>query len=219
MAYVINGKHFPSQSDIQNHVSQILNDGHINTKLLPEEKAFMIEFFATFHHEWIIKKGPGIKHVWRVKNQLNNRHNAFIIERVDGSVTDISCRIDRIKRRDVWYEFSIACRFVIKPQIDEFRRVMFAKSAIQKCPYTGEALSPEGCHVDHHPITFNEIVQSFIDKHQISDLESIVSNPADNQWFPLITDPLIANSFFVHHKRTATLRLLSSHGNLVHAKK
>jgi hypothetical protein len=218
MEYFINGIFFKTKKSIEDYVKNILYAGNIGDPVKGDDFEFMICFFEMFHHEWIIKKGCGINNLFRIKQPIYNKYRSFFIVRTDGSTTDISYKISKIQKENTRKDFNNALRNAIKNQITEFRNNVFSKSDIVKCPFTGEVLSIFNSHVDHFEPSFEDLVQIFIDKHNITNIENLISIPADNQTSAVIIDESIKVMFEKFHRETAKLRVLSIKGNLSHAK-
>ncbi|WP_162794089.1 DUF3223 domain-containing protein [Runella rosea] len=219
MKYLVNNMLFKTDKELQGFAKNILYNSGVNSVLEGEDLKFMIEYFEKLHHEWIDKKGVGLLRIRRVMDKVYGKYRAFQIERVDNSITDISYIIANIKTPRVGKDFKQALRWIIEPQILDFKKSVFAHSNIVKCPISDEILRFEECHADHSNPTFDEIIMDFIKINKLTDLSQIVSISRDNQTKAELSDAKIANQFYEYHKSVAVLRCVSPNANLTRKKR
>lgn len=105
-------------------------------------------------------------------------------------------------------------RWIIEPQIKDFKKITFAQPSTIKCPVSDEVLRFDFCHADHFSPTFDEIVRDFIKINNLTDLSKIVSESRDNQIKAELKDKQIGNLFYEYHKSVAVLRCVSPNVNL-----
>lgn len=208
-----------TKKQCQDFAKAILNRGKVGEVLEGKSLDFMLAFFKTFHHEWKQKQGLGVAEIRREINPNNSRYRAFVIERIDGSSTDISYTISNIEKDNAPKDFRNALRQIIKPQIDNFRNRAFSDADTLICPLTSELVTAATCHIDHMEPTFEKLVQAYIRCHDLTDLRSLIKPHRDNQTHAELKDPALAEDFYYYHKMNARLRVLSPTGNLSHAKK
>lgn len=219
MKYKINNIGFRTQKQVQDYAKGILYKDSIGSYLRGDDLDFMLAFFEEFHVTWLDKVGPGIKAIQRVKEPNYGIHRAFWLHRVDGTSTDISYQISWIKKKDYEREFKNALRWVIKPQIDDFKQSSFDGVDHLRCPLTGQIVTFQNCHIDHYSPQFDEIVAEFVKKMGISNFEPQMADSRDGQTKCELANPHVANLFFEFHRSKANLRVLSKDGNLSIAKK
>lgn len=218
MGYSVNGIQFKTKKAVQEYAKNILYRGDIGQPIRGDDLDFMLDFFKTFHHQWEMKEGAGIQHLYRILEPKYKKHRAFFILRIDGSTTDISYRISNIQQQNWKRDFNEALRQTINPQIYQFKDKVFAAKEEVQCPFTGEIVQSDNCHVDHYNPTFDELVEMFVKQKGITDFSEVVSAPADNQMVPTITDSELELEFYIFHKKNANLRITSILGNLSIAK-
>ena len=218
MKYKVYGIEFKSKKHVQECVKKILYRGEINSEVNSKELEFMIDYFKTFHWDYINKIGVGIKSIKKVPDAMFGKHRAFWIYRTDGTNTDISYIISKISKRDFLKDFKCACRELTRPQINEFRKKEFGNNKYIKCELSNDMVTMIDCHVDHSSPTFEEIIQLYLKENPIIDFESILSKPKDCQLVSEIIDLNIRDDFYNFHKSKANLRILSANANLSTAK-
>ena len=212
--YQILDQTFSSQKKAEDSARKILNDGFLNTALKEADFEYMFAYFKLFHHEWEDKVGVGIKNIYRIKEPVYGKVRGFEIERIDGSRTDISFKIGNISKDDFNLQFSKALRFIIEPQIIEFKRKSFGINVILFCPIENTEVTKENCHIDHYSPTFKEILDGFVSKYDIKIDQTLFVKSGDNQKIPELSNNEIKKQFFDYHKETSNLRVLSIKGNL-----
>ena len=123
---------FKTQKANQSHAKTILNETPEGCPLDGDNLAFMLEYFERFHCEWDRKKGAGIKGIDVVKEPFKGygSYKSFMLRRVDGTRTDISYNIGKIKKINYRRKFIEALRHLVQPQIDEFRSALFSGRAV-----------------------------------------------------------------------------------------
>jgi len=212
--YNINGIGFKTDKAVQEHAKKILYSHAINSALNDNEFDFMYDYFKDIHHEWVHKSGCGIKAIHRVMDKVGGKYRAFEIERTDGSKTDVSYIVANIKKPNIYTDFKKAMRFIIMPQILEFKKSEFDKHGVIVCPITQENTTFDNCHIDHFKPTFDEIVGDFINENGISDLRAVLAPNRDNQTICEVSDKELSDKFYKYHESRANLRVLSVKANL-----
>jgi len=217
--YKINNIGFKTEKSVQEYAKNILYFGTVNSVLSKEEFNFMYSYFESIHHEWKLKLGKGIKSIHRVLDKVYGKYRSFEIERLDGSRTDISYIIQNIKAPNLKNDFNKALRYIVMPQILEFKKNKFNESKIHICPFTNEEITFSNCHVDHFNPSFDELVNSFITENEINNLSNILEPSKDNQTISEISNKEIAKLFFDYHLKNANLQAVSIKANLSILKK
>jgi len=210
MKHSINGIGFKTDKDLQQYAKDILYKGGFGP-LREEDYDFMHEYFKTFHSGWEQKQGVGIKNIHKVIEPNYGKHRAFMIERVDGSTTDISYMLGNIRKKESSNKFKQALRRVVQDQIDNFRRTQFKDKDILVCPILETPITYSTCHIDHFTPTFDEIVSGFITKYKIEDGGRYLAETVDNQTYHELAETKEANDlkvlFWHYHLIVATNRM------------
>ena len=214
MKYSINGIPFKTDKDLQEYAKGILYRGTVNSCLNKDDLEFMLSYFRSLHVEWKQKQGAGVANIRRICDVVYGKYRAFQIERIDSSITDISYMVSKIKTRNYEKDFKEALRWVIEPQVFEFKIASFAKNKTLRCPISNDALYFNNCHVDHFSPTFDEIVSKFVAIYRITDFARFVAPSRDNQTKAELSSDIVAKDFFNFHKSIANLRILSPNANL-----
>ncbi len=182
----------------------------INQKITDEEDIiFLLSIFEN-HSEWDIKKGVGIDSISIALTKFNNR--TYILNRIDGSFDDISfthCISGRSKIIDI----KNACRSAIIDIKNKYKRdnVIFG---ISICPISNEILTKENIHIDHYDLTFNEMFNLWVKKHDIELLFSKINKTIDNSVDTFFTDESIIEDFINFHNENSKLRAVHKTANL-----
>lgn len=221
--YKIGKKEFKTKTTITNYFSFILKNVKENTVL---EGQYFIDVLALleYHTERDEKIGCGVDYIKVEKhtdliNGFKSSTSHFHIYRKDKTNIDFSYRncVNNIgkdgyksKKRDgVLKSF----RFVIRPQIDEFRTNAFGKKAYLLCEVLGVNFSKKTCHIDHKPPkSFINIVENFLEKYKLN-IEDIETLPVDNIYDTILNEGIRGN-WFEYHKQHAELRAIHKTANL-----
>lgn len=217
--YNIDNIGFKTEKSAQEYAKNILYFGSVNSVLSEEEFNFMYSYFEAIHHEWKLKLGKGIKSIHRVLDKVYGKYRSFEIERLDGSRTDISYIIQNIKAPNLKNDFNKALRYIVMPQILDFKKNKFNESKIHTCPFTNEEITFNNCHVDHFNPSFDELVNFFVTENKINNLSDVLEPSKDNQTISEISDKEIAKLFFDYHLKNANLQAVSIKANLSILKK
>lgn len=213
--YIIRSRIFDTDKSVQEYARSILYSHSVNSVLNETDFDFMYNYFKEIHHEWENKLGAGIKAIHRKLDKVTGKYRTFEIERVDGSMTDISYIVANIKKPNYYNDFKKALRFVIMPQILEFKKNKFNESPVIICPISKTDTTFNDCHIDHFNPTFDDIVKCFINEYKIIDLKAVLAPNRDNQTICEISDKLVSDNFYKYHQNKANLRVLSVKANLV----
>ena len=217
--YTINKIGFKTEKSVQEYAKNILYFGTVNSVLSEEEFDFMYSYFESIHHEWKLKLGKGIRSIHRVLDKVYGKYRSFEIERLDGSRTDISYIIQNIKAPNLKNDFNKALRYIVMPQILEFKKNKFNESKVHICPFTNEEINFSNCHIDHFNPSFDDLVNYFVKENKIGDLSDILEPSKDNQTISGISDKEIAILLFDYHLKNSNLQAVSIKANLSILKK
>ena len=174
---------------------------------------FLISIFEN-HSEWIQKKGCGIKNILVKQTKYNNK--CFYLERLDGSLTDISY-LHSINKNNKLDNIKKACRSAINPIILEFRNKLDYTNLY--CEFTKQKLTKENTHIDHYNLTFNELFRHWLKNKNIKQLILNINKTTDNNLDTFFTNQNIINNFIRYHNANTHLRAVSKEANLSLLKK
>ena len=205
---------FKTDKSVQEYAKNILYFGAVNSILTETEFSFMYSYFEAIHHEWKLKLGNGIKSIHRVLDKVSGKYRSFEIERVDGSITDISYIVQNIKSPNLKNDFKKALRYIIMPQILDFKTGFFQFPVTKFCDITGGVITFSNCHIDHYNPTFDELVNNFIHENNLTNFAEILEPSKDNQTISKLSDENISILFFDYHLKNANLRAVSVKANL-----
>ena len=212
----VGGITYSTIKDIREKAQSIMNGAPMNCGLIGDDFAFM-HALLKYHPEAEQKFGVGLDKLIVMRPIRYPNTRCLYIERVDGTGTDVSwgaClkpnnnKIDRVR----------AFREAIDYQIQAFRYDQL--KTLRYCPYTNEQLTRYNNHVDHeYPLTFNILVKNFLNDIGITIGEVEITPAEDNQFAPVLIDPVFTDAWRYYHLTHAKLRLISKTANLSHAKK
>jgi hypothetical protein len=215
--WVVDKKIYNSEKEAEQVARDILYSDNVGSYVSEKNQTFLLSYFKTFHWEWNQKNGCGIAKVKRISpDGFNNR--CFEILRVDGTKTDISFIVSRIKSDNSVSDVNDAFRFIVSPQILEFKEQAFKNISTLICPVLGIYVTRNDCHIDHSEPSFETIVSRFKQIHRLNESE-IVANTRDNQMRCEINSKEIRDLFFRYHYEEANLRVVSKKANLSNLKK
>jgi len=148
-----------------------------------------------------------------------NGNKMFWLRRLDGTETDFSfysCVNGR--GPSLRQEFAEAARFAVFPEMKSYKARYFAERAndqgMAPCEETEKLMTIADAHVDHYPITFDQIVERFLESESIVPSRAILSAQADNQQTTTFTCRETEQRFIDFHRRHATLLVVHKSVNL-----
>lgn len=223
MSYKIGKKEFKTKTTITNYFSFVLKNTKPDTTL---SGAYLEDVLGLleYHTERDEKVGCGVKSIkverhTDVVNGYKSNTSHFHIYREDGTNIDFSYKncVNNIgkngyksKKRD---DVMKSLRFVVKPQVNDFRTKTFGKKEYLKCEILGVNFSKKTCHIDHKPPkSFINIVENFIELYNLK-IEEIETIPVDNI-YDTISDETIRNNWWEYHLKHAELRAIHKTANL-----
>jgi Protein of unknown function (DUF3223) len=170
------------------------------------------------HTEYQDKVGVGVDHFEVMATQHGTQ--CFRVIRTDGSGTDFSylhCIRGRPPSRK--QEVSQALREAVRIDLYRARDKFFAEhrdnDGLVACAVTRERIRPQDGHMDHRPpMTFEVIVTTFLGSRGLS-LEAVpLTDGADEQVTPTVTDEALVEAFRGWHARMAHLDFVKDTINL-----
>ena len=184
--------------------SYLLNKHRIGYTLNEKEKSFMLDIFSN-HHNWEEKKGVGIDCIKILHNNFG--HRGFYLQRVDGSVIDISIG-SSVSGKESKYSAKLAsaCRTAIRPEIVKFRDNNVTYS-VTKCVISGDVLTKENTHIDHYDLTFAEMLKLWLADNPKPALVSKA------EWYEF-EDKDVEAEFVEFHNNNCKLRAVTKEVNI-----
>lgn len=195
---------------LKTRCSEILNNTPAGVYLCGDDKEFMISILEN-HHEWSVKKGDGVTGVFIGRNAYGGK--CFWLRRVDGSATDISFHVALDGRKNKRAEVVAALRTAVMPVVQDFKNTV--NFYFDKCPFTGETLTPMNTHIDHYDKKFREVVDGWLSGKDIDTLHSWL-NPSgqDGNTTIYFINEEIVQDFTQYHNANTHLRAVSEYANL-----
>lgn len=200
MKYVINNTVYPTQKALLDECRRQLREGP-NYDFL----ASLIER----HPRRDSKVGCGIAGFFIGPDGYGK--SCFWLRRLDGTSTDFSFH-ECVKASSEKSDFRAAARREIKDQILDFKRNAFPAV----CPYTGEKMTHDNCHVDHvPPMTFARLADEWLMGRPYPETMGHIDGSTEIRF----KDRTLAEQWWNYHRQHAQLRLVSKQANLSTVKK
>ena len=220
--FTINKITFDSKTRAKEYIQNILRKYPLNTYINSEDFLFILDLLNR-HPRQEEKIGVGILSIKIQKDEFG-RNKQFLILRKDGSSTDFSyltCLDGKYKNSLGLFKES--ARNAVKNQIIEYRNSYFTTNQNKEgkilCKETNKRISIKECHVDHHPRSFDSIIDDFIKLKNI-DVDTVKhAGFKDNEQRKSFLDEVMEVLFSEFHKNTAELRVISKVANLTKKKK
>jgi hypothetical protein len=190
-----------------------------------EDVGRVLRGILSFHPEADLKLGTGIHRLLRGTHPVF-RTPVLLVERTDGSITDISYRsaIERIGRptndngptpppSTARRDFLIAARTAVRGQVEAFRRnaqiVADDPQGRVRCAVTETLLPMTECDVDHElPWTFASIIEAFVFERELNIETIAIGGFEDGSTERRFADPQLEGDFAQYHFARATLRFV-----------
>lgn len=114
--------------------------------------------------------------------------------------------------------FKKAARSAVRNQVLDFREKYYKKNKDAEgrvmCQESGELVSRDNCDVDHHPKSFDSIVEDFIAQHSIDVSTVKYTGFDDNSEMKEFSDLGMKQLFSDFHLKLAHLRITTRAVNL-----
>lgn len=219
---IINKISFETKKAAAEYIREILNNRELHLPLNDADTSFLLDLL-TYHPNYKEKLGNGITSI-SIRLDEYGRNNQFYITRNDGSTTDFSY-LTCLQQRDTSsiILFKEAARNAIHTQITDYKKEYFKQNQNSEgevfCEETNRRVGYRECDVDHHPMSFNSIVENFIQLNTIDVNQVEYGGYGDNEQRKSFVDKAIANSFSDYHQEIAILRIVSTEANLTKKRK
>jgi hypothetical protein len=206
---VVGAYRFATKAEATRFVSEML-DGYSNgERVVGEDEQFLYDLLD-LHPEAVEKIACGVSHFTRDRDLRGGR--CFWLWRTDGSKTDWSTR-KALELKGPRSDLYDALRCEVEAQRNRFLRSQFASGTEVKCAITGQALTEQDAHVDHHDPGFGQIAREFMTAEAIGTLKSMPQLTSDGTRRYLVCRPL-AERWQRFHEARAVLRLTTADANL-----
>jgi Protein of unknown function (DUF3223) len=205
---------FESQTEARAFIREILNVTHWGEPLKKDINEFVLSLLDR-HPRAAEKIGCGVGYF--TVNSDGNGDRCFYIHRTDGSRVHFSYQKSLLGKDDLRSLVVGALNRAVDEQIWIFRDSEL-KNGTQICEYTGNPITKDSYHVDHHDPTFLELYTMWLAQSGLQIADIRVSDGNDNEIGRQMTDPAQRQSWQQFHRNHARLRLLSPLGNLSGAK-
>jgi hypothetical protein len=194
-----------NKKNIINYIHKFLEKYYCGEFLNEADKIYILELLK-YHPKYLSKFGVGVKNIQVVYNKINAKELWLI--RVDGTKEDFSyykC-ITKVSKIN---EIKKIARNEVSKYILEFKVNAFKINKYYTCPFTGEILTINNCHVDHE-IKFDKLFNDFFNTIDVDNLE-IINNGSSNKFFK---NRQLAQQWIDFHNAHAILRVVSPFANL-----
>lgn len=210
-AYLLGGERFTSKAKIKKRVQGILRKG-VDGQFLKGADLSLVLDLLKMHPSYSIKKGCGIQAIKTVDHTGWSKHLGFSVVRTDGSEIDFSYRtcLEPWRSRHK-ADVTEALRKAVYPQVREFKRQAFAHEEKVWSSVDGRYLSKDESHVDHFPVPFADILDSFFSFHGL-DYGAI--EVEDLGVVRKIKDDSILEEWQRYHQSQAQYRIISAQKNV-----
>jgi hypothetical protein len=206
---VVGGFRFATKTEARRYVADMLDSYSDGECVIGEDEQFLRDLLD-LHPEAMEKIGCGVSHFTRDRDLRGGR--CFWLWRTDGSKSDFSTR-KALELKGSRSDLHDALRCEVEGQRNAFLRSQFAGGARVVCAITGEALTEDGAHVDHHAPTFGEIARAFLAEEGIGPAASLpqMTSESTRRYF---IDRDLAERWQRFHEQRAVLRLTTAQANL-----
>lgn len=206
------GTTYMTQKAAREAIQHLLRNRPKYTPLNGQDDQFFRDLINR-HPEAAKKIGVGIK---QIEIRSNGKHPGLSIIRIDGTSTDLSYqRCIRSTPASPQSEIHAAFRKVIKPDLLEFRRDYFDRTANPVCAITGAPITNSHLtHVDHKEPTFEQLADAFIANWP----HPIMTAADDGEAGRHLIDPDVEEAWRIYHSAHAELRLTTASANLTRSK-
>lgn len=156
----------------------------------------------------------GVKEFFVQHLDVFGKERRFCVRRVDSSIRDFSWR-SVLSPKGAKAQVMSVCRYLIQPQIAEFRMRAFADGVgALKCPITGEDIWPDLCDIDHEkPKTFERLVSGWLDSIGLDYGDIEVLHKKGYQENSRFSDGWLEENWREYHADNAVLRAVHPRAN------
>lgn len=207
--YSLADKTFQTKAELERFIRGILFEYNNGRQVGSHDWPYVYAILER-HPNRVVIEDCGIKRFlvqWLDNAGIQRR---FIAIRNDDSRRDFTWR-HVIRERTQMQRVHRVCRWLVRDQIDAFRRKAFASDIALACPISGERITRESSHVDHiAPNTFQALVDGWLLSNGMTsdDLEVVPSR--EYQEPDRFSDDFIAENWREYHRINAKLRVIDA---------
>jgi len=205
---------FDTQTEAMDFVREVLNAAIWSQPLTGEVHEFALSLLER-HPRASQKIGCGVEH-FTVDNDENGSR-CFYVHRTNGTRDHFSYLKSLKGQDDVRSLVVGALNRAIDEQIWNFRDRQLQNGPLI-CSYTGQSITKDSYHVDHHNPTFLELYRAWMTQQSLGFENVEISEGCDNEIGRRMMNPSQIASWQQYHRNQARLRMLSPLGNLSAAK-
>lgn len=214
---IINGIEFKSNAAASEHIRRMFNRIKLHTPLGESDHAFVSDLLLR-HPEAEAKIGVGIKHFTVAPDSVYKRNRHFIVHRVDGTFVDFSwMKCVRGQARTPRATVMHHLREAVREQTAGFKRQFFASKQTKLfCPISGLPINYKNSDVDHDPILFVDLADSFMLAESKTYEGTEIKKQSQNgvSYFSDFVDQDFKKRWQDFHKQHAQLRVISRLENM-----
>lgn len=214
----IGEREFESKRAAIEYIRALVNSQPVHMDIGSDTAAFQVfAAILAMHPEAAEKIGDGVASFAVMFDDAGNR--MLTVNRTDGTSTDFSWnKCINGRPMPLKSQFAAAARMAVRPDIVSYRSKYVEKygdaSDNVPCEQTGRWCHISECHVDHHPTTFQQIVNRFLAEEAVELSPELFSPIADNRLGIRFVDLNVAGRFRVYHAKHAKLMVVWKHINL-----
>ncbi len=155
---IVGDEYFPTKAAAEKRCREILYGHSLFEPIASDDAEFLVDLIE-LHQRAAEKIGAGLDH-FEVQPVAGYNARGFQLFRADGTATDFSYKrcLNPADRRT---QVKRAMRRAVKDQVLDFKARWFDEGG-SRCEITGEPVTYDDCHVDHHEPTFDELAEQFI---------------------------------------------------------
>lgn len=253
--YTIKDKTFKTKKDIRNYVALIKDEKPLSTESQEFIKSLAIKARPE-HYNWlittackriVISKNPSKLAKYSNTKVFKAQHiSKFRTLNISDIITSLSSddatptEVSQKSQKQSYSSIISTFRFTVRKQMLSQRRAHYALQATLHpdkvntsskgcayCEITHQYMSKRDLHLDHHPISFKEILSSFLKEYYQITLKDLQENPDNYPQFafrknkrshPYFIDSLVGKKWYYWHLNKAKYRLISKKENLTKSK-
>ncbi len=208
----VKDKTFDSKKEAKAFFSEIINRYKLGDTLSELDTKYVSALFER-HPEYPAMVGAGIKSIFVSNNDPDfPRSRNFNIVRPNGTSYYFGFHKCLDEEETIEHRFTEACRLAVQDQVKDFRTKEFYNNcaeSLYRCPVTKNLVKFEDTEVHHVMIDFSLLVRTFITIYSV-DLSKFNYLVSSRHFVPKAQA-----AFSDHHKKYASLQLLSKEGHKI----
>lgn len=222
----IGEREFKSKKSLQELCKRILNSTQVGNKLEGEYFDIM-DFVFKMHPEYFSKIKGMTYTIHKRPAVINKKNNEFYIKRADGSEVDFSYLKCFKKTQDSdMATIKKHLKWTIREQMQYHKKEKYERIKIIsggqygiRCESSGEFITWDQIHLDHHPVPFDNIMNEWLDKTGYGERELALDKDPEATYSYSFKDKNIEREWQEYHYTRATYMLIKDKINLSKGKK